>query len=153
MDFSAFSDKLVIRRTTLEANPTIFSKFDVDTRFLPLMFLVNNTAGSGTLKQYEKFNEATLKRYMLADSKSSGTDTHTNVSFENVDADDDDHLDEVLKSTTDLRKKFAKMIRVFMKHANLVPHDELNQLHTAMNAAKEHDKEVKKQDVKAYLKE
>jgi hypothetical protein len=125
----------------------MFTKFDVDLRYLPVMFLVNNTVGS--LKSYEKFDEAALKRYMQADSK----EINNNISFEQIDTEDEDHLAEELKTTSDHRQKFAKMIRLFMKHAKLVPHDDLKRLQTDMNAAKEHNKEVKKQDVKEYLQE
>ena len=110
------------------------------------MFLVKNTS-AGALKQFEKFDEAALKRYMKINSK----EIDNSINFEQEDNEDEDHIDEALKSTADLRQKFGKMIREFMKHTELVPHDELKEHLGHMNAAKDHNKQIKKQEVKEYL--
>lgn len=142
LDFSPFSDKLVVRRTDMDSNPSLFTKFDVyDTRNLPMLFLVNNTAGS-SLKQFERFDEKALER--LSPHKSP-------VSFDDYDSQGDDHVIHK-SSSTDPKQKLSKLIRFFLKHSGLVSTDDLIKLESNINAIKILNKESKKEEGKKFLK-
>ena len=53
MDYASFSDRVVIRRVTIDSNPSLFRDFGIDASRLPLIYLVKNTF-SKISKNYEK---------------------------------------------------------------------------------------------------
>lgn len=124
-------DKIVIRRVTPTSNPSLVSKFELDPRRLPVVFLLNNTDGS--MKPYEKFDEKTVQKYVR-------------ISLKPAEEDDDDYDEK-----GDERTKFGNLIRKFLKATTLLENAELNKLNDNANAGKNLAEEKKKEEIKQFL--
>ena len=138
-----------MRRTTMDTNPFLFNKLELDERRLPQMFLVNNTS-NGVKQPYEMLDEKTLKKYLKK------TDPNLNVEeYDRLldDGLDEDHIDEALKSASgDARLKFAKILRVLFEMMSVLSSGELERFENDMNAARDHDKKARVHQVKDNLK-
>jgi hypothetical protein len=132
----------------MDANPHLYNKLEINERHLPQLFLINNTSMPGQQSQYDKLDEKNLKKYLK-----SRSEINWSINDEDpLDEIDADHIDESLKSTSDNRLKFAKIIRIFLRHNEMLSSGEVRQLDNDMNAAKDHNKNVKINEVKNKLK-
>lgn len=144
MDFSAFADRLIIRRTTQTANPSALIRLDADPRKLPLIYIVNNTKSSAipvNTVPAELLTEALIKRYKDA----------IIVDFESDDEESSNDNTYVADSNDEERSRFGRLLRTFIKTNNLLTPDEANKIREHVNAVVEHRDKIKKEEGQIYL--
>lgn len=144
MDFSAFADRLIIRRTTQTANPSALIRLDADPRKLPLIYIVNNTKSSAVpvnTVPAELLTDALVKRY-----KDSII-----VDFESDDEEAVDNTYVAADSKDEERSRFGRLLRAFIKTNSLLTPDETNKIKDHVNAVVEHRDKMKKEEGQIYL--
>lgn len=144
LDFSAHSDRLIIRRITQTSNPSAIIRLDVDVRKMPAIYIVNNTKSSAipvNTVPAEKLTDALVKRYKQSIS----------VDFES----DDDDLAGDLAGDVDThdeeRSRMSRLLRSFIKVNSLLTPEETNQIKEHLDAVNQHRDKVKKEEGEVYL--
>jgi hypothetical protein len=146
---SSLNDKIIVRRTNHDVNQYMFDMFQVDPdRDTPVLYLINNTQGS--IKKYERFGDELLKKYVRPNHAEigavggEGVDVHADL----LDNDDDN---ESSMRGDDMRHKYLRMMRLFVRHHKLVSDDKVKKLRDDAQAGNKHDKQMKKAEADAYL--
>ena len=137
LDFSSYADRILIRRTTPDSNPTLVNKFGLDPNRLPIIYVVNNTKET-TMKPYELFDQKLINRYQTEYLKM--LDKNQPISEEN----------DVKENDND-RVRLGKMIHSFIKYANLITKEESTKIKDNANAGEKYELEMKKNEAQPYL--
>jgi hypothetical protein len=146
LDMSSLSEKIIVRRSTPDANQYMFDMFQVDAaRDTPVIFLINNTQGS--IKKYERFGDELLKKYVRPNHAEIGDGVGVDVHADLVNDDDN----ESSMKGDDPRHKYLRMLRLFVRHHKIASDDKVNKMREDAHAGNKHEQQMKKAEADAYL--
>ena len=91
MDFSNYTDRVIIRRATLQSNPSLSKQFKIDSNQLPVVYLI--TKDNANIK-YDLFDNIFISRYKAENN------------IKDISNSDSSHYD--------IRQKIAEMILTFL---------------------------------------
>jgi hypothetical protein len=116
------------------------------------MYLLNRTNDKIDIQSFhyssiENFIDSNRPNHGEINDKIDGIDMDADLDIDHEEIDPDEHFHR----KEDLRRKYARLIRIFAKYNRILTKDEVSKLKQDANAIKVHANEVMKKQASAYL--